>query len=1136
MSDSYRMAENLSPNKRTLLEMLLEEKKKDNGVQRTQAIDRRRDDTPLPVSFSQQRMWLSDQLEPNSPAYNIPCSVRLTGTLNVQALRSGLNEIVRRHEVLRTTYETVDGQPIQIIAPSQVMPLPVIDLGAVPEIEREQEADRMVMEEAQRPFDLARGPLLRIALPRLAADEHILLLTMQHIISDDWSIGAFIQEIATLYEAFSTGKPSPLAELPIQYADYAYWQRQWLRGEVLRSQVSYWKQQLAGAPPFLELLADHPRRLVQTRRGAHEVLVIPEALTEALRTLSRQKGTTLFMTLIAALNILLYRYTNQEDILVGSPIANRNQVETHGLIGFFANTLVLRTDLSGNPTFRETLGRVRKVALGAYSHQDVPFEMLVEELQQERDPSRSPIFQVMFSLHSNPVPVMTFSEVTMRPLIVGNATVNFDIGLSVEEEPKKLVATLDYNPDLFDKTTIARMLKHLHRILEASATNPDQPIARMPLITEAEARHLLVDCNDTDTNDESVCLHQLIEAQAERTPGAVAIVFGPDHLTFRDLNRRANQLAQYLRTIEVRPDDVVGVYMERSLEMVVALLGLLKADAAYMPLDPEYPKHRLHFLIEDAKASVLLTQARLANDLYDESARVICMDTDWPRISEESDQNQASGVTPDNMAYVIYTSGSTGQPKGVMICHVSICNTLRWRERTFSLTGADCILQNIAFAFDPSVWQIFGALMSGARLLMAQPGGHKDPAYLVREIAEQNVTIVDFSPPMLRAFLDEEGLERCVTLKQVFCGGEALSAELQNRFFDGLPAKLYNVYGPTETAVDATSWSCTREGGRGFVPIGRPISNKQVYLLDSQLQPIPIGLPGELHIGGVGLARGYLNGPAFTAERFIPNPFARRAGARLYKTGDLARYHSDGTIGFLGRIDNQTKIRGHRIERGEIEAVLADHASVKEVIVVDQEDAVGQKCLIAYFVPYQATSATLQTQSDGLEEPLASDSLASIVPQLYDFLKERLPIYMVPSAFVEIGAIPLLPNGKIDRRALPAPESKGLESKSSYTTPRSELEQTIVNIWKEVLPVETIGVTDNFFELGGHSILGVKVLHSVREALGVELEMRNIFESPTVAGLADAVVQARQSDVESDASAVMPVSRESYVLKVSRKG
>jgi amino acid adenylation domain-containing protein len=1039
-------------------------------------------DGDLALSFAQQRLWLINQLAPGSSAYNVATALRLQGPLNVAALEQALEEIVRRHEVLRTIFAVAEGRPTQVIKQSSGRVLPVVDLLGLTETAREACGGRLAAQHGARLFQLSEGPLLLAALLRLSADEHMLLLTMHHIVSDGWSIGVLTREALSLYSAFSAGLPSPLEELPVQYADYAAWQRRWLDGGALPKQLAYWKQQLADHPSALELPTDRPRPAVQTYKGAAESFIVSREVADGLKALGRREGATLFMVLLAAFDVLLYRYTGQEDICVGTPVAGRTRPELERLIGFFVNTLVLRMRTDGAEGFDRLLRRVREVTLGAYVNQDVPFEKLVEELQPERDPSRSALFQVMLVLQNAPREALDEPGLKVSRLEAGNRTAKFDLTLEVDDGAPELRCLFEYNTDLFEAATIRRMAAHFQTILEGVVRSPERPTAGLPLLTPEERCQLLFGWNDTAADHPSdKAVQELFEAQVERTPEAVALVAEGWRLTYRELNARANRLARYLRRgSAVGPEALVGVCVERSAEMVVALLAVLKAGGAYVPIDPTYPRERVAYLLADSRTPVLLTQAALADGLRGHGARVMCLDADWPEIERESPEPFASGVTGDNLVYVIYTSGSTGRPKGAMNTHRAVCNRLLWMQRQYGLTPDDCVLQKTPFGFDVSVWEFFWPLMTGARLAVARPGGHQDAAYLVETIEREQVTTLHFVPSMLHIFLEEQGHTRCPSLRRVICSGETLPAETQARFFARLGAELHNLYGPTEAAVDVTSWKCEPGSGRATVPIGRPVSNTEIHLLDRHMNLLPGGAVGELHIGGVQLARGYLDRPGLTAERFVPHPFSAVPGARLYKTGDLARRLPGGEIEFLGRLDHQVKIRGFRIEPGEIEAVLNQLESVREVVVDVRGEA--EKQLVAYVV----------ADADG--RPTVSDLLEQV--------RSRLPAYMVPSAFVFLDEMPLLPNGKINRRALPAPDSKRPNLRQAFTAPLTEVERIIAAVWQQVLRFESVSVHDNFFDLGGHSLLMIQARAKLTDAFGRELPLIDLFRYPTINSLA----------------------------------
>jgi amino acid adenylation domain-containing protein len=1064
----------------------------------------------LVLSYAQQRLWFLDQLEPGSSAYNMGAAVRLQGTLDLAVLEASFTEIISRHESLRTRFGVVDGRPAPLIDEIPRFSLPVVDLSTLPEEERELEARRLAEKEAQQPFDLLTGPLLRASVLRLAAEEFVLLATMHHITADGWSLGVLIRELTTLYEAFSAGKPSPLPDLSIQYADYAHWQRGWLQGEVLAQQLSYWKQQMASAPPVLELPTDYPRPLAQSFCGAQQSTIFSERLSTQLQQLSRREGVTLFMTLLATWQTLLSRYSGQQDIVVGSPIANRNRSETESLIGFFVNTLVLRTDLSGDPRFLEVLRRVREVALGAYAHQDVPFEKLVEELQPERDLGRSPLFQVMLVLQNAPqTAVQITPDLRLGEISVENQTEKFDLTLSLSETQEgRLQSVWSYNPALFAKSTIERMIGHFEMLLESVVSNPEQQLSELKLLTDEEQEQILVGWNSTAAEyPRGKCLHQLFEEQVERTPEAVAIVYDEEKLTYKDLNEKAQRLAHHLQKLGVGPESLVGLCVERSVEMIVGLLGILKAGGAYVPIDPSYPAQRLSFMLADAQVPVLLTQHHLLGSLPEHGATVVCLDGNWEADASTCLSDELGCVvTADNLAYMIYTSGSTGKPKGAMTTHAAICNRLLWMQEAFELDATDSVLQKTPISFDVSVWELFWPLLTGARMVLARPGGHQENGYLVQLMAEQEVTTVHFVPSMLEAFVKEEGLESCERIRRVICSGEALGKGLQDRFMKRVGwAELYNLYGPTEAAVDVTSWRC-RESDTRAVPIGRPIANMSVYILDQGMNAAPVGVSGELYIGGVGLARGYWGRGELTAERFVPHPHSAEPGARLYRTGDVARLREDGAIEYVGRADNQVKLRGFRIELGEIEMALATHVCVREVVVVAREDEPGDNRLVAYVVNRDAAVVT--------------------AAELREHLKGQLPEYMVPSRFVMLEQMPLTPSGKLDRRALPVPDHSRPELEGHFVAPRTPVEEVIAGIWSELLHLDQISIHDNFFDIGGHSLLATQVSSRLRAIFQIEFPVRRLFEHPILADLAQAIESGLRAAEGLVAQPIHPVSRE----------
>src|SRR5215213_308635 len=894
----------------------------------------------FPLSFAQQRLWFIQQMEPESTAYNILSAVRLHGRLDLDALGRTFDELVRRHEVLRTRFEMVGDEPTQIICPARPLALGTIDLTGAAQGAREAEVQRLAQQEVGEPFDLSTGPLLRARLLRLSEEEHVILLTMHHIISDGWSVGVLIKEVAALYEAYGVGGESPLEELSIQYADFAVWQREYLSGETLERQLSYWREQLAGAPAVLELPTDRPRPPVQSYRGAHESFAISEEVSEGLRELARRQGATLFMVLLAGWQALLSRYTGQSDIVVGTPIANRNRAETESLIGFFVNTQVMRARVEGREPFAELLRRVRETCLGAYAHQDVPFEMLVEELQPERSLSYSPIFQVMFGLQNIAKESLELPGLSLSAVDGDVETAKFDLTLAVGENEGQLRGTLGYSTDLFDAATVRRMVGHLLNLLKAVAADPEQRVAELSMLSEDERGQILFDWNDvaTDYPRES-CVHTLFERQAERTPDSVALDFGGEAVTYSGLNERANRLAHYLRSLGVGPEVPVAVMVERGVEMVVCMLAVLKAGGAYVPLDLSYPADRLRLMMDDAAIPLVLTRESLAGPLKGHPARLVCLDAEGDAIGRQSTLDPDGGARPDNAAYVIYTSGSTGRPKGITIVHRGITRLVCDSDYV-RLSTSDAVAQASNASFDAATFEVWGALVNGARLVGVPREAALSPQGLARLIRERGVSVMFLTTALFNQTA-RECADAFSPMRAVLFGGEAVDPESVRQVLEaGGPRQLLHVYGPTECTTFAT-WHEVREAGGGAttVPIGGPIANTTAYVLDATMRPVPVGVCGELYVGGDGLARGYLDRPSLTAERFVPHPFGVEPGARLYKTGDVVRYDAGGRVEFVGRADEQVKVRGFRVELGEIEAVLSAHESVREAVAVARKDA-----------------------------------------------------------------------------------------------------------------------------------------------------------------------------------------------------
>ncbi|MBW4506986.1 MAG: amino acid adenylation domain-containing protein [Scytonematopsis contorta HA4267-MV1] len=1073
---------NLSPSKKALLE------KWKAGKLQSSIIPKREIFQNIPLSFSQQRLWFIDQLYHESSFYNIPIAFHIKGQLNIKALQQSLNEILKRHEVWRTTFSFVNGEPVQDILPQFNLDLPIINLEHCSGKNWEPEVKRLAAEEAKKTFNLAKGLLFRATLLRLSDEEQVFLLTMHHIITDGWSCDVFLRELSTLYAAFSTNQPSPLPELPIQYADFAVWQRQYLQGEILTTQLNYWKQQLSGELPVLQLPTDYPRPTTTTFAGAKEYFIISKSLTDALRELSQREDATLFMTLLAAFNILLYRYTDEEDILIGSPIANRNRAELEGMLGLFVNTLVLRNNLSGNPNFCELLHQVREVTINAYAHQDLPFEMLVEQLQPERDLSRNPLYEVMFVLQNTPTTVQEVSGLTLRTLEFDSGTAQLDIFLSMSESQEGLTGFLEYNTDIFDSTTITQFISNFQTLLENIVANPEQRINQLSLLTASEQERLLFKLNQTYVDyPQETFLHQLFEQQVERTPDSFALISQSEKLTYRQLNHRANQLASYLQKKGITEETLVAICLERSVDAVVVILAVLKVGGAYIPLDPSYPIERLNFMLSDSKASVLITQEKLLKKLSLSAAKIICLDIHKDEIAQESQENPIITSKADSLAYIIYTSGSTGTPKGVLGTHRGTVNGLHWLWKTYPFTPGEVCCQKTAISFVDSVWEIFAPLLQGISTVIIPDATVLDTQLFIEALAYHKVTRIILVPSLLRLLLDNYShlTEKLSQLKLWITSGETLTVKLGQTFRELIPsAKLINLYGSSEVSANVTYYDINLlQDQANSVPIGRPIDNTQVYVFNCDLQPTPVGVVGELYVGGDGLAGGYLNRSELTQEKFIENPFLK--GTKLYKTGDLVRYLKDGNIEYLGRRDEQVKIRGYRVELGEVANIIAQHPDVQESVVITRYDTQENQQLIAYVVTDK------------------NDIAGRILP----YLQQQLPNYMLPSAFVVMDTFPLTPSGKVDKRSLPIDEVIRPHTKQSFVAPRNFTELSLVKLWENLLNTQPIGVTNNFFDSGGHSFLAVRLMAQIQDMFGHNLTLSTLFENPTIEKLATIVNQ-----------------------------
>ena len=1062
----------------------------------------------FPASFAQQRLWFIEQLLPGNSLYVIPLVFRLTGSLQRSRLNQSIQAIVRRQEILRTTFDVVDGQLLQVIAHELQVPLRLTDLRALPASTREDAALAQIWQEIQQPFHLDKEPLFRVQLWQLHDTEHLLLMALHHIIFDEWSSGVLIQELGELYAALVENKPAALPELPIQYADFAHWQREWLQGEELKAQLCYWKQQLKDVP-VLNLPGAATRSLVQSHRGANQLLELPQRLLDALEELSQQAGVTLFMTLLAAFQTLLHRYTGQTDIAIGSPIANRHRSELEGLIGFFVNSLVLRTNLAGEPTFRELLDRVRDVTLAAYAHQDLPFEKLVEELQPVRSLGQNPLFQVVFALQNTPMEQLVLPGLVLSPVEFETKTTRFDLELYVWkctdnfrnlwgkgwQQSDGLRGVVVYNTDLFDSTTIASLRRHFQTLLEGIVANPDTHLSALPLLTTEEQRELLQHWNRNQSSyPANACIHQLFEVQVKQRPAMLALQFGDQKFTYQELNQGSNQLARYLQRLGIGSEMPVGICLERSAQAIAAMLAVLKAGGAYVPLDPSYPPERLHFVLEDAGITVVLTQEDWADSLQTGRNTVICLEREWGEIAQESDENLSNPCTADQLAYVIYTSGSTGAPKGVMVTHRAV-NRLVCETNYVQIEPSDRVAQVANLAFDAATFEVWGALLNGAQLIGFKRETTLSPTDFVTKFQQQQISILFLTTALFNQTVSQIPAA-FRSLKYLLFGGEMVNVDrVRSVLQQGKPQHLIHVYGPTENTTFST-WYEVKDVPENAttIPIGQAIANTQVYLLDANLNPVPAGISGEIYLGGAGLAQGYLNRPELTASKFVSAEFSV-----LYKTGDRALYRPDGNLEFLGRTDYQIKIRGFRVELGEIETVVAQHPTVQTAVVVVREIE-SERQLIAYIVP---EASTIPTERD-----------------LRSFLKRKLPAYMLPAAFVVLDTLPLTANGKVDQKALPPQNLTVARETSPLVAPTTSLEASLVELWTQLLGRKQVGIHDNFFELGGHSLLATQLVSRIRDRFQVELPLRSVFETPTLAELAQKIEALRWA-AQSDSSSLM---------------
>ena len=1085
MNEIGRRIASLSPEKRRLLENRLRERLTPEPPQRIMAF--RAEDGPAPLASSQQRLWFLHQLDPAATHYNISYATRMTGRLDPAALEHALNAVVGRHEILRTVYASSNGEPLQTVLPLRPVRLTILDAREGGADASASAADALLLRQIHQPFDLTKDLMLRAALVKLSEHESVLLLTVHHIAADAWSFSILFRELAACYAAFTRQRREDLPELPIQYADFAVWQREWSKSDALARQLKYWTGQLRGLP-VLQLPADFTRPPMLTYSGAQECIALPKGLSLRLKALAKSEQVTDYMLLLAAFNVLLSRYSGQEDVAVGSPIANRNRIELENLVGFFVNTLVMRTNLAGDPPFRELLGRVREMALDAYAHQDQPFEQLVAEIQSTRDRSRNPLFQVMFVLQNAPAAVLEFPGLKLAPWPLHDGASKFDLTLTLRDTADGFRGYLEYRTGLFTRETVARMARHFRVLLESLAADPRQRLSEAALLDDDERRQAVHAWNRTQRpypHDRSI--QQVFEEQAARTPEAVAVSHAGQALNYRELNERANQLAHYLRSMGVRPDVLVGLCVERSIDMVAATLAILKAGGAYLPLDPGYPRERLNFMLNDTRAPVLLTQQKLATVIDGRGACVICIDQDWKQIAREPRENPPAAAGAENLAYVIYTSGSTGKPKGICIPQKAVNRLVRGSDYV-QLGAQDRVAQVSNISFDAATFELWGALLNGGRLVIIDKDIALSPRDFVARLRSEKITAM-FLTTALFNLLIAENPAAFETLEHLLFGGEAVDPKrVREALQHGPPRRLLHVYGPTEVTTFAT-WHLIQDVAESAstVPIGRPIANTEAYILDRHGRPAPVGVPGELYLGGDGLARGYLNRPELSAEKFVPHPFSACPGERLYRSGDLARFRGDGAIEFIGRTDHQVKIRGFRIELGEVEAVLAQHPDVSEAVVLAREDSPGDRRVVAYVV---------------VKQPAASDG-----GKLRRYLAEKMPEYMVPAAVVLLPALPLNANGKVDRNALPAPDYACADGKRARVEPWMPLHHQIARLWEELLGVGRIGITDDFFELGGHSLLAVRMMERIEQLCGRKLPLTTLFAGATIERLAAALVQ-----------------------------
>lgn len=1077
----------LTPEQRAIFEKRAKAKNlsAEKLMKKQDKIPQRGHKNPSPLAIDQERLWFFHMMNPDEPTYNVYGAINMKGTLDQAVFEQSFNEIVRRHEAWRTTFEMLDGQPMQLVHDQLFVPMELLDLTHLPRTEREEAAKQAMSEYIQVPFDLEVPPLVRTNLIRKHEDEWLFVLTVHHIVTDRVTFSIFFHEMMAHYKAFLNGQPSLLPEPQISYADFSEWQRSYLTGAVKDNLVDYWKQTLDGSDFVLNIPTDYPRPAQQDFKGARVFLDIPMDVANRLKEIGKKEGASAFMTLLAVYYALLYRYTGQEDLLVGTPFANRNRGEMEGVIGYFLTSVVLRTQVEADMTFTELLRRVKDVSLAAYANNDIPFGLLLDELKPPRDASRNPIFQACFVYVDVMEDKLELPHLELKYELTDAETAKYDLTIGLMEVEEGITGFFEYAPAMFRKETIEQINRHWLNLILAVIENPELKVVDMPLFTPAEEQQMLVEWNDTaHPLPARPIMHELFEAQAAKTPEATAVICGEERMTYRELDERANRLAHHLQKRGVAHESFVGIHMERAFEMIISMLAVLKAGGAHIMLEPSYPEERLASMIEDAKMTCVLTQQAMLGTLPAHGAEEIAVDSQWAQIAAEPATKPEAQVSEHSLAYVMYTSGSTGRPKGAMIEHRSLVNTMLHLNESFGIEQSDVFFFKSLIGFDGTVLEYYAPLLSGASILLAEPGGHYDMNYLIREMKEKNVTLIQMIPSVMHLLIETSGIEEVTSLKHLVLGGEAVSRSLKERIFERMPhVLLHNIYGPAEATVYSTVHTFTSGDGSQVVPIGRPIFNTRVYVLDSHHNPVPVGVYGELYIGGTGVTRGYLNRPELNAERFIQDRF-HQEGGRLYRTGDIVRWLPDGTLEYQGRIDNQVKISGVRIETGEVEGALHLHPAIREASVIVREDVPGQKRLVAYLI---------------------GDVTAS--QELREYLKPLLPDAMIPTAYLFLDRFPLSPNGKLDRRALPVPEADQAVYERDFVAPRNELEELLAGIWVEVLNLPKVGVESNFFELGGQSLNAMQMIGRVREMFQIEVPVTKLFSVTTVAGLAELLTE-----------------------------